>query len=138
MSGLKDVAEAYVANQFRADVVKATKYHNVKTTVDGITFASKHEAHRYTELKLMQMAGQIRKLEWQRPFSLNVNDIHVCDYVADFVYQRVERVAPDAEAWQRVVEDAKGVRTAVYSIKRKLMKACLGIDIVEIRKRRSA
>jgi Protein of unknown function (DUF1064) len=138
VSGLKDVAEAYVAQRFKADVAKATKYRNVKTEVDGITFDSKLEAHRYTELKLMQMAGQIRKLEWQRPFSLNVNDIHVCDYVADFVYQRVERVAPDAEAWQRVVEDAKGVRTAVYAIKKKLMRACLGIDIIEIRKRKNA
>jgi Protein of unknown function (DUF1064) len=135
MSGLKDVAEAYVAKRFRADVAKATKYHNVKTVVDGIAFDSKWEAHRYMELKLLQRAGQIRFLQRQRPFALVVNEWPVCTYIADFVYERVERVAPDAEAWQRVVEDAKGTRTAVYAIKKKLMKACLGVDIVEIRKR---
>jgi Protein of unknown function (DUF1064) len=137
MSGLKDVAEAYVAKGFRADVATASKMRNVKTVVDGITFDSKWEAHRYTELKLLQMAGQIVRLQWQRPFALVVNDMLVCQYIADFVYERKEQFGT-GESWQRVVEDAKGFRTREYAIKKKLMKACLGIDIVEIRKRRSA
>jgi hypothetical protein len=134
MSGLKDVAEAYVAKGFRADVAKASKMRNVKTVVDGITFDSKWEAHRYTELKLMQVAGQIVRLQWQRPFALVVNEMLICQYVADFAYEPVR----GNTTGPRVVEDAKGFRTREYAIKKKLMKACLGIEIVEIRKRRSA
>lgn len=36
------------------------KYKAVKTTVDGIKFDSKAEARRYTQLKLLERAGQIQ------------------------------------------------------------------------------
>jgi len=35
-----------------------------------------------------------------------------------------------------VVEDVKGVRTPVYLLKKKLLKACHGLDVVEITKGR--
>lgn len=136
MSSLKDVAEAAVAARFKVDVAKATKYRNVPTPVDGIVFASKWEAHRWTELRLEEKAGLIRKLERQRPFALVVNERHVCDYVADFVYERLERFV-SGESWQRVVEDAKGCRTETYRLKKKLMRACPGIEIHEVRRERS-
>jgi len=45
-------------------------------------------------------------------------------------------VAPDtageAVCWLPVVEDAKGKRTDVYTMKKKLMKERLGISIVEV------
>jgi hypothetical protein len=133
---LKEVAEAAVAKGFRVDVAKATKMRNVPTPVDGIVFASKWEAHRWTELRLEEKAGLVRKLERQRPFALVVNERHVCDYIADFVYERLERFA-SGESWQRVVEDAKGFRTEKYRLKKKLMRACLGIEIHEVRRERS-
>ena len=37
----------------------------------------------------------------------------------------------DNEKNQWVTEDCKGVKTAAYRIKNKLMKAVLGIDILE-------
>lgn len=43
-------------------------------------------------------------------------------YYADFVYCRGN---------MRVVEDAKGIRTKEYIIKRKLMRYFLGIKVVE-------
>jgi len=33
------------------------KYRNVRTEVDGIKFASKKEARRYQELRLLEKAG---------------------------------------------------------------------------------
>ena len=42
-----------------------SKYRNVKTEVDGILFASKKEARRYSELKLLERAGEIAHLELQ-------------------------------------------------------------------------
>lgn len=134
MSGLKDVAQAALDRQFRASVA-TTKFRNVKVVVDGITFDSKWEAARWMELQLEQKAGLIQHLERQRPFAIVVNDYPICTYVADFVYERLERFGA-GESWQRVVEDAKGFRTEVYRLKKKLMKASLGIDIHETRARR--
>lgn len=46
------------------------KYYAKKVTVDGHTFDSKHEAERYSELKLLERAGQIENLQLQVPFVL--------------------------------------------------------------------
>ena len=100
-----------------------SKWRNVRTTVDGIQFASQREARRYAELKIELRAGEITDLKLQKRFALRVNGIHVCDYVADFVYHR---------KGIRVVEDAKGKATDVYRIKRALMRAIHGVEIVEV------
>ncbi len=100
-----------------------SKWHNVRTTVDGITFASKREADRYAELRLELLAGEISALELQKRYSLDVNGVHICDYVADFVYKR---------DGLQIVEDAKGKATDLYKIKRALMRAVLSIEIVEV------
>jgi hypothetical protein len=99
-----------------------SKWHNVRTTLDGITFASKHEAERYAELKIERRAGEITDLELQKRFSRDVNGVHICDYVADFAYKR---------NGEEIVEDAKGKATELYRIKKALMLAVLGIEIVE-------
>lgn len=125
-----------VAKQFRSEVAKASKMRNVPTPVGGIVFSSKWEAHRWTELRLEEKTGFIRKLVRQRPFAVVVNDLLVCQYVADFVYERLERFGA-GEPWQRVVEDTKGMRTEMYRLKKKLMRACLGIEIHEVRRARS-
>ncbi len=98
------------------------KYRNVPTTIDGIRFASKKEAHRYSELKLLERAGDILKLELQVPFRLDINDTHICNYIADFVYYDVSGL---------VVEDTKGMRTDIYKLKRALMWALKRIEIKE-------
>lgn len=46
------------------------KYGNRKVVVDGITFDSEREAHRYTELKILEKAGKITGLQLQREFEL--------------------------------------------------------------------
>jgi len=100
-----------------------SKWRNARVTVDGIRFASKREANRYAELKIELHAGEITDLKLQKRFALCVNGVHICDYVADFVYYR---------QGVRAVEDAKGKATDVYKIKRALMRAIHGIKIVEI------
>ena len=109
---------------------KPSKYHNVPAEIDGVRFPSQREAKRYADLKLMERAGQIRKLQPQFSFSLVVNGQHICEYVADFMYMRIESGAERGE--EMIVEDAKGVRTPEYKLKKKLMKACLGIEIIEV------
>ena len=101
-----------------------SKYRNVKTVVDGITFHSKREANRYLELKLLVKAKEISNLELQPKFPCVVNGILVCNYLADFRYT-------DLKNGLLVIEDTKGMKTALYKLKRKLMLACHGIDILE-------
>ena len=108
---------------------KRQKYGAVKTTVMGITFASKREAARYQQLLLMQRAGLITDLQRQVPFEIasaqRINGRSHCarKYIADFVY--------GDEEGNRVVEDAKGVRTETYRLKRHLMAERHGIHILE-------
>ncbi len=93
------------------------KYHNQKTTIDGITFDSKKEAKRYTVLRSLQEGGYIRGLELQVPFELvpKGNGERAVKYIADFTYYDVEKQVA-------IVEDVKGYKTDVYKLKRKLFK----------------
>lgn len=90
------------------------KYHSKKTFVDGIRFDSKREAARYTELKLLEKAGELKELKLQVPFCLFVNNFKICTYKADFVYEADGK---------KVVEDVKGFKTPVYRLKKKLFEA---------------
>lgn len=73
-------------------------------------------------MKRLQIAGAISGLRLQVRFPLRVNGVTVANYLADFVYVRDGR---------RVVEDVKGMRTAVYKLKCRLMQAVHGIEILE-------
>jgi hypothetical protein len=103
--------------------VTLSKYHARATTVDGIRFASAAEARRYSELILLQSAGEITDLELQPHYKCVVNGQNVATYIADFRYIEHGKV---------IVEDVKGVRTPVYRLKKKLVEALYGIEIVEI------
>jgi Fe-S cluster assembly ATPase SufC len=112
--------------KFTKDGAKRPKYRNEKQYVDGIWFDSKRESSRYLELKVAENAGAIRGLKLQYVYPIVIDGVRVCDYVADFVYE--ER---NGNAWTRVTEDAKGMRTEVYRLKKKLMRAVHGIEIRE-------
>mgnify|MGYP001576445665 CR=1 FL=1 len=101
-----------------------SKFHNVPRRVDGILFHSGKEARRYQELKLLEQGGVISGLELQKRFRLDVNGVHVCDYICDFSFH-------DNERRLDVVEDVKGWRTEIYKFKKRLMLACLGIEVEE-------
>lgn len=112
---------------------EVTKYHNKKITFNGEVFDSKKEYRRYTELLLLQKAGKIKGLERQVKFILIPAQRdeskklleRECSYYADFVYT-------NCQTGQTVVEDTKGVRTAEYIIKRKLMLLMYDIRIKEV------
>ncbi|WP_336235730.1 DUF1064 domain-containing protein [Achromobacter dolens] len=106
------------------------KYRNKKTAQDGIIFDSKREAARYAHLKLLERAGKIHGLTLQPSFTLVDSRRNAFGkveravvYIADFSY---------FEGDSRVIEDAKGVRTPDYVIKRKLMLDRHGITVKEV------
>ena len=112
-----------------------SKYHNLKTEVNGIVFDSKREAERYRQLLLMIKVGLIKDLKRQVKYCLiptiegegrKVRQRAVY-YIADFTYYE-----KDGDRWSRVVEDVKGVKTDVYKLKKKLMLWRYGIEIREV------
>ena len=122
------------------------KYRAVKTTIDGIKFASKREAKRYTELKILEKAGMITHLELQPEYPITINGIKICKYIADFRYFTVraennERSYNSKGEWQtptmtgdtegQIVEDSKGFKTPIYRLKKKLVEACYPGTIIK-------
>jgi hypothetical protein len=106
--------------------MSALKFKNKPTEVDGIAFASRKEAKRYGELKLLQRAGEIEGLKVHPSFPLDVNGKPICRYVGDFEYR---------QGGVRVVEDVKSEITRkhpVYRLKNKLFEAVLGFQITEV------
>ena len=123
-----------------------SKYRNRKVKLlTGEVFDSQHEYQRWLELQVLQKAGKITGLMRQVKFELvpaqvetyerisaktgrRLQDGRRCleqavNYIADFVYW---------EDGKMVVEDAKGVRTDDYIIKRKLMLYIHGVRIREV------
>lgn len=119
------------------------KYGNKKAKHDGIIFDSRRERNRYIILSALQRAGEISDLRMQVSFELipavyetvekqlktKVKMVERCvqkatHYIADFVYK-------DKDG-NIVVEDAKGMKTKEYILKKKMMRAFLGIEIKEV------
>lgn len=92
----------------------ANKFNAKPMVVDGHRFASRAEAKRYSELKLLERAKQITALQLQPKYPINIGEKHICAYIADFSY---------FENGRAVAEDVKGVKTKDYIIKAKLFKA---------------
>lgn len=103
---------------------RSSKYNAIKTEIDGYVFASRREANRYAELKILEKAGEIKDLELQPVYPCLVNGKLVCKYIADFRYK--------LSSGREVVEDAKGAKTPVYRLKNKLVNALYGVVIVEV------
>ncbi|MBD9455934.1 DUF1064 domain-containing protein [Rhizobium sp. RHZ02] len=112
-----------------------TKYKAQPVTIDGIRFASKKEANRYCELRLLLKAGEISHLEIQPRFKLLVNGSPLkyesgrsAVYIADFAYF-------DPSRERRIVEDVKSpaTKTPLYKLKKALIEAIYpAVKIVEI------
>ena len=101
------------------------KLGKLERTADGFVFDSKAEVNRYFQLKLYERAGEISDLAAHVNLPIDINGQRICVYEADFSY---------TQDGKRVIEDVKGAPlTALYRIKKKLVKACLGLDIVEVR-----
>ena len=94
--------------------------------IDGIRFDSQAESRRYLFLKQQLDEGLISGLVHHKSFSIVVNGLKICTYESDFVY---------IKKGVRIVEDVKSKYTAKLSawrMKKKLMKALFGIDVIEV------
>ena len=101
------------------------KYGNKRTN----GYASMKEAERAGVLKLLEKCGAISDLKEQVKFELLPADgkLRPITYVSDFSYFELN---DSSKTW--VVEDVKGMRTAVYKLKKRMMWHLRGIRIREI------
>lgn len=108
---------------------KKSKYNAAGERIDGRWFASAAEARRYEQLKRLIEEGQIDNLELQKKLPCTVNNVVICNYLADFAYDVID---DRGYTLRSVVEDVKGMVTDVYRIKKKLVEAVHRIRIDEI------
>lgn len=109
-----------------------SKYRNTPTQIGAEKYRSAREARRHQALLLLQRAGHISDLKREVPFVLAPKVAiqgedrarPALRYVADFLYTD--------ENGQQVVEDAKGMSTPVYRVKKHLMATVYGIHVKEV------
>ena len=95
-----------------------------RRTMDGKLFASKKEMLRYADLKMLERAKEISKLEMQPKFAVFINDKPFCTYTADFRY-----VDKNGEV---VIEELKSTGTAkdaAYRLRKKAAELYHGIKV---------
>ena len=99
------------------------KYNNEITTIDGIKFASRLEAERFQQLRLLEKAEEIEALQLQVEFQILTGWTNPDTgertrskyYVADFVYY-------DKQSGKWIIEDTKGMETSDFRLKWDFMK----------------
>ena len=96
------------------------KFNAVQTILDGIKFPSKKEAARYSQLKRLQQAGEVVFFLRQVPFHLPGNVTYRLDYMVFWADETI------------TFEDSKGMRTAIYILKLKMVEALYPIKITEL------
>lgn len=112
------------------------KYHAEPVYVDGRRFASKKEAARFLELRLMEKHGLIADLETQPEFPLHVLEVWrsglpirmttIGRFRADFRYLNLE-------TGEIVVEDTKSdpTKTEAYRLRKRLAECIHGMTVDE-------
>lgn len=96
------------------------KFKAIPTSVDGIKFASKKEAKRYQELKLLEKSGELLFFLRQVPFHLPGGIKYICDFLCFWKGGTV------------TIEDVKGMKTPMYILKKKQVESVYPITITEI------
>ncbi len=105
------------------------KYGSVRTWSELCQrmFDSKLEARRGEELALLEKAGEIYDLEYQVTYILSGKPLARVKVVLDFRYKQTG-YRPILD--RLVVEDAKGVLTAVARVKYAWLKQLHGVDVI--------
>jgi hypothetical protein len=114
--------EAWTALIEDRDASKPSKYHNERSK----SYASKYEAQVAQNLDALFRAGKINNLQEQVSFVIieGKGKLRPIIWVADFVYFDLSGV--------KHICDAKGFRTPIYRLKKRMMALLHSIEIEEI------
>ena len=110
---------------------QGSKHRNVPTNYNGHHYDSKAEANYARGLDFKQLGGLVTSWEPHVKFELRVNDVLIGTYELDF---RVHYADGHVEHI-----DVKGQRSTssvpykLFLLKKRLMKAIFGIDVLEVK-----
>lgn len=101
-----------------------------KRTYKGEVYDSKAEMEYLKHLELMKKATppseRVVSIDKQVKFPIEVEGMKICTYILDYKVTYADGSVKHI--------DVKGVVTPIYRLKKKLVKAVYGIDIIEITK----
>ncbi|MFA5151011.1 MAG: DUF1064 domain-containing protein [Clostridia bacterium] len=95
-----------------------SKYNSRHVSIDGYLFDSIRESQRYSELKLMEKAGEIRDLKVHPAIKLQPSFVYRGETIREITYEA------DFGYWENdvyVYEDVKGFETSVFKLKWKML-----------------
>lgn len=122
---MKDqITSAEFKEYFKPEIKGRMKYRNIKTEIDGIKFDSKKEANYYKKLCLLKQSGEVTDFQMQVKYYFELNGVKLGFYKADFVVEW--------KSGKKQVVDVKGMKTPIYNLKAKMMKAFHSIEIFEV------
>lgn len=115
-------------------MVGKSKYNNKKVVIDGITFDSKKEGNHYNTLKTLEKSGKISNLQTHVKYPFIYNNVRIGTLIVDFTYVDEENnrefCVVDVKGWDK--KKQKFITTAMYNIKKKMMKAFYNIEVIEV------
>jgi hypothetical protein len=113
-------------------VRSGNKHRNTLTEYNGRKYHSRKEAEFAQQLDCRLKAKDITAWSAQVKYTIEINGHKICDYFLDFqVYYpdgRIEYI--DIKPFDKKTQ--KFLKGDVYKLKKKMMKACHDIDIVEL------
>lgn len=110
---------------------KKNKFSAQRVELDGISFDSKKEARRWSELRMLERAGEVRGLERQVRIDLIGQNGPLKTRTGRAMHITVDFSYEDRRlGWAKVYEDAKGIPTRDYEVRRAVAEA-MGIRIIE-------
>jgi hypothetical protein len=106
----------------------ASKYKSKITEYKGVKYHSKKEAKYAMNLDLLQQSGSVEYWKGQITMQITVNGEKICKYICDFFVKFTDGTTSYV--------DVKGMKTGaayeMFKLKKKLVKATLGIEITEV------
>lgn len=107
---------------------KRQKFNARRTVVDGERFDSQREADYYGELLYRQKAGEIENIQRQPEYLITKDGIVLASFRPDFQF-----TVRATRTWEvHEVKGGKATRTEAYVLRKALVEAQHGIEIVEV------
>lgn len=124
--------ESMTAAQFQAFHQKQLRARDSKfgavprQNAEGEKYRSGVELRYHRKLKLLQLAGDVVKIQREVTYEFVVNDYQVGSYILDFIVTYADgRV-------EYIDTKSKATLTALFKLKQALMLACHGITVVAV------
>lgn len=119
--------EEFQAFWKKRQAAQGSKYGAIPSVNNqGEKFRSHLESKFYDRMKLLKAQGDVLDFQREIRFELIVNEVFICAYICDYIVTwkdgRVEHIDCKSAA----------TMTQVYKLKKQLMKACHGIDLIEV------